>query len=133
MLKTGFCIALSLALAACQGLHISHQTTETASLAKHKPQVYQGEISGYDSIDYFIDVKVGDNLQIMMESPFPTAYFNLNAPNQNEAIFVGAMQGEQYKGTIKTAGRYRVRVYLMRSQARKKIAVPYKLTINIQP
>lgn len=94
-------------------------------------QAYQSEIKGYGTIDYTVDVQAGEKLAVKMKSP--SAYFNVYAPNADEAVFNGSADGEQYSETVQTAGTYRVQVYLMRSQARKEVAVPYDLTIDVTP
>jgi hypothetical protein len=59
-------------------------------------------------------------------------YFNIIAPGkENEAMFVGSTSGNQFEGTLPASGDYKVRVYLMRSAARRDEIANYRLEMII--
>lgn len=66
-----------------------------------------------------------------MATSFPHAYFNVLSPKGEEAIFNGSIHGSQFEGVAEETGEYKVRVYLMRAQARQKLSVPYRLKIVV--
>jgi hypothetical protein len=59
-------------------------------------------------------------------------YFNIIAPGkENEAMFIGSSAGNQFEGALPASGDYRVRVYLMRSAARRDEIANYRLEMII--
>jgi hypothetical protein len=58
--------------------------------------------------------------------------FNIIAPGkENEALFVGSSAGNQFEGTLPASGDYKVRVYLMRSAARRDEIANDRLAMSI--
>jgi len=92
----------------------------------------EGSIQGYQSVDYVINVKTGQAMNISMATPNTAAYFNLIEPGETEvAIFVGSTSGNMYEGIAQKLGDYRVRVYMMRSAARREEKANYRLEFNL--
>jgi hypothetical protein len=59
-------------------------------------------------------------------------YFNLLAPGQTEvAFFNGSINGNQFEGSLPANGEYRIRVYMIRSAARRNEVADYRLEIAI--
>jgi hypothetical protein len=59
-------------------------------------------------------------------------YFNIIEPGRsNEAMFVGSISGNQFEGVLPASGDYKVRVYLMRSAARRDDIANYRLEMII--
>ncbi len=57
---------------------------------------------------------------------------NIIAPGkENEAMFVGSSSGNQFEGRLPASGDYKVRVYLMRSAARRDEIANYHLEMVI--
>jgi hypothetical protein len=58
--------------------------------------------------------------------------FNIIAPGKaDEAMFVGSSAGNQFEGKLPASGDYKVRVYLMRSAARRNEIANYRLEMVI--
>ena len=58
--------------------------------------------------------------------------FNIIAPGKkSEALFVGSTSGNQFEGRLPASGDYKVRVYLMRSAARRDEIANYRLEMVI--
>ena len=58
--------------------------------------------------------------------------FNIIAPGRsNEALFVGSSAGNQFEGTLPASGDDKVRVYLMRSAARRDEIANDRLVMSI--
>ncbi|MEW9838607.1 hypothetical protein [Mesorhizobium marinum] len=61
-------------------------------------------------------------------------YFNVLPPGSNdEAIFIGSTEGNNFAGTLSVSGAYKIRVYQMRSTARRGERGRFNLAISIDP
>ena len=90
--------------------------------------VEEGSITGYDSVDYLLGVKAGQSLNISLATKHTVTYFNLLEPGESVvAIFTGASSGDQYEGVAQKSGDYRIRVFMMRSAARREETASYRL------
>lgn len=89
-------------------------------------------IVGYEGVDYVLNAQAGQYANISMATDNGANYFNILPPGSNdEAIFVGSTSGNQYEGTLPTSGDYKIRVYLMRSAARRDEAANYRLEMIV--
>jgi hypothetical protein len=92
----------------------------------------QGTIRGYQIADYIVNVKQGQTLNVSMATKNTATYFNILEPGQTEvAIFNGSINGNQFEGTLKQSGNYRIRVYMMRSAARRNEVANYRLEMIV--
>ena len=58
-------------------------------------------------------------------------YFNVLPPGSNDvAIFIGQNEGNEWTGVLPSDGEYKVRVYLMRSAARRNEVANYTLKVS---
>ncbi|MGK7946011.1 MAG: hypothetical protein AB4058_16230 [Microcystaceae cyanobacterium] len=95
-------------------------------------KVIEGSIEGYDIIDYVVNARQGQYANISMATKNGANYFNILAPGENEvAMFTGSTSGNQYEGTLPKSGDYKIRVYMMRSAARRNEVANYRLEIII--
>jgi hypothetical protein len=79
----------------------------------------KGHIKGREDVDYVLGAKAGQRMTVTLHSDNPQAYFNVLPPGSEEALFVGSTSGNSFDGTLPETGDYRIRVYLMRSAARR--------------
>jgi hypothetical protein len=94
--------------------------------------IVEGTISGYTSIDYLLRAGKGQHMNASMATDNGANYFNILAPGDDEvAIFNGSISENQYEGTLPASGDYKIRVYLMRSAARREETANYRLQIVI--
>ncbi|GAB4324714.1 MAG: hypothetical protein OHK0047_09250 [Leptolyngbyaceae cyanobacterium] len=97
-----------------------------------KSATIQGTIKGYQTVDYIVNAKQGQTMNVSMATKNTATYFNILEPSQTEvAIFNGSVNGNQFEGTLKKSGDYRIRVYMMRSAARRNEVANYRLEINV--
>ena len=88
----------------------------------------EGSITGGEIIDYLLNVRAGQAMNISMGSQNASAYFNLLEPGETEvAVFNGSMNENMFEGTAKKSGDYRIRVYLFRNAARRNEKADYVL------
>jgi hypothetical protein len=89
--------------------------------------VINGTVKGDESVDYVINVKKGQTMNVSMTSTNGANYFNIMEPGQeNVAIFVGSTSGNQFEQVLAKSGNYKIRVYLMRSAVRNNETGKYR-------
>jgi membrane-bound inhibitor of C-type lysozyme len=94
--------------------------------------VVEDAIVGYETVDYILGAQAGQSMNVSMATDNGANYFNILPPGKtDEAMFTGSMSGNQYEGTLPASGDYRVRVYMMRSAARRDEVANYRLEMII--
>lgn len=75
----------------------------------------ESSITGRETLDYILNVKEGQYMNVSLASKNGGVYFNIMEPGkQYEAFHIGSVKGNQYEGTTMKNGDYRIRVYLMK-------------------
>ena len=67
-----------------------------------------------------------------MRTSSTAAYFNVTRQGSDTAMFVGSTSGDTFTGVLPANGDYVVRVYLMRSAARRGEHANYTLNVGIR-
>ncbi|KPK15329.1 MAG: hypothetical protein AMJ67_15380 [Betaproteobacteria bacterium SG8_41] len=94
--------------------------------------VLKGKITGYHYVDYRIRAGAGQRLKVSMEATNLANYFNILPPeSENAAMFIAGAGSRVFAGLLPDDGVYTLRVYLMRSAARRKESSDYSLSISI--
>lgn len=94
--------------------------------------VIEGSITGYETVDYLLGARLGQAMNVSMATNNGANYFNILAPGETEvAMFIGSTSGTQYEGVLSESGDYTIRVYMMRSAARRNEVASYRLEISI--
>jgi hypothetical protein len=94
--------------------------------------VVEGTIKGSQTVDYVLHASQGQYMNVSMATDNGANYFNILAPGQTEvAFFNGSVSENQYEGTLPATGDYKVRVYLMRSAARRNEVANYRLEMIV--
>jgi hypothetical protein len=71
-------------------------------------------------------------MSVTLKTSNPSNYFNVLPPGSNDvAVFVGSSGGSEWTGSLAADGEYTIRVYLMRSAARRNEHAAYTLTVGI--
>lgn len=92
----------------------------------------QGSLVGSKIVDYKLRAKGGQTMTVKLKSSNLSNYFNVLPPgSDNVAIFIGSTSGNDWTGLLPADGNYTIRVYLMRSAARRSEAAEYALTVGI--
>jgi hypothetical protein len=107
--------------------------TKAVQFAKGKSSAtVKGTIKGDQTIDYTLRARAGQAMSVALATKHPSNYFNVLPPGSNgDAIFVGSSGGNEWTGALPADGEYKVRVYLMRSAARRNEVANYTLTVGI--
>ncbi len=94
--------------------------------------VVEGSITGYETVDYVLGARKGQSMNVSMATNNGANYFNILAPGETDvAMFIGSTSGNQYEGILPESGDYKVRVYMMRSAARRNEVAKYRLEMII--
>jgi len=92
----------------------------------------KGALKGYKTIDYILHARIGQAMRVTLKSSNLSNYFNVLPPGLNDvAIFIGSTSGNEWTGQLSEEGDYKIRVYLMRSAARRNETADYTLTVGI--
>src|SRR5512139_112577 len=91
----------------------------------------KGTIKGDDTVDYVLGAQKGQSMVVTLATTNRSAYFNVLPPGSEEAIFIGSTSGEKYEGTLPASGDYTVRLYLMRSAARRGESASYTIKFAV--
>lgn len=124
----GLALILYLAPAAAGDIH-----TERIQFAKGASSAtVQGRIKGYETVDYLVGARKGQVARISLATRHGATFFNLLAPGQSEvAFFNGSVGQNQFEGALPASGDSRIRVYMMRSAARRNEVADYRLEVSI--
>ena len=91
-----------------------------------------GTITGYEIVDYIVGAEAGQTMIVNMITASSANYFNLMAPGETEiAVFNGSIDENAYVGRLPESGDYTIRVYQMRSAARRQETAEYTLSVEI--
>jgi len=94
--------------------------------------VIEASIKGYQTVDYVLGARAGQHMNVSLATKHGATCFNILTPGQNEvAMFNGSMNDNQYEGTLPATGDYKIRVYMMRSAARRNEVADYRLEMSI--
>jgi hypothetical protein len=94
--------------------------------------VIKGQIKGDHYIDYQVRAGAGQTLSVEMKAGDASSYFNILAPGSGDvAMFIGSTSGNRFSGVLPADGDYAIRVYLMRSAARRNESASYTLTVGV--
>jgi hypothetical protein len=94
--------------------------------------VINGSITGYDAVDYHLGAEAGQQMHVLLDTDNGANYFNVLPPGSTgEAIFIGSTEGNEWSGTLAESGTYTVRIYLMRSAARRDERANYAIEFSI--
>ena len=92
----------------------------------------ESSITGYETVDYMLNVKEGQLMNISMATQHGATYFNIMEPGEEYvAIFNGSNSGNQFEGPAAKSGDYTIRVYMMRSAARSGESADYRLEMIV--
>jgi len=91
----------------------------------------KGNVKGDQTVDYLLRAKAGQWMTVALKSRHTACCFNVTAPGQDTALFIGSTSGPLYEGLLPADGDYTVRLYLMRSAARRGEKASYTITFAI--
>lgn len=100
--------------------------------AGHGRATLEGTIKGDQTIDYLLRAEAGQTMSVEMTTRHGANSFNILPPgSKGEALHIGSIAGNSYSGILPADGDYRIRVYLMRSAARRGERASYTLEVAV--
>jgi hypothetical protein len=90
-----------------------------------------GSIKGDQSVDYVLGARRGQIMKVSLKTSNGANYFNVLPPGSEAAIAIGSNLGNEWTGALPADGDYTIRVYLMRSAARRNETATYTLSVGI--
>jgi hypothetical protein len=128
LLATAFVLLAPSALLAQRNIHTERVRFEQGATSA----VVERSITGYEIVDYVLSARKGQYMNVSMATDNSGNYFNILAPGENEvAMFNSSMGTNQYEGVLSESGDYKIRVYLMRSAARRNEVANYRLEMIV--
>jgi hypothetical protein len=126
-------VAAALLLGSVALAHSSDIRTERVQFtAGSTGTTIEGRISGYEIVDYKLGAQAGQRMVVTMTTNSGANYFNLMAPGETEvAFFNGSTSENSFVGSLPASGDYTIRVYQMRSAARRNETATYRLDVEI--
>ncbi len=101
------------------------------AVAAGATQALSGKLKGYQLADYLIPLEAGQSVVMQLRTSNPSGYFNVDAPGATDgAMFIGSTSGDRFETVAPVSGDYLVRVYLMRSAARRNELARYSLSVR---
>jgi uncharacterized protein YraI len=98
-----------------------------------KLHLIKNTITGREIVDYQVTGEHSQILSVDLRTSNSANYFNVLPSDSNEALFVGSTQGTVADVRLPESGTYVIRVYLMRSAARRGDTANYSLGISLGP
>lgn len=91
-----------------------------------------GTLKGREIIDYKLGAAAGQRMTVTLTTDNAGNYFNLLAPGETEvAFFIGSTEGNRFDSNLAKGGDQTIRVYLVRSAARRNETAHYQLKVAI--
>lgn len=121
--------------AAAQRLLSPDETLQTLNFAESGSQIVSGQIVGRQSSSYAIPLRAGQTLDVTMDTPSDSTYFNIqDARDQSgAAVFAGENATARYASIRASAdATYVIRPFLNRAVARRGSTTNYTLKIERQ-
>jgi heat shock protein HslJ len=94
--------------------------------------VIKGRITGYNYVDYQLRAAAGQTMTVSLKGSNGANYINVLPPDSADvAMFNGQHADNRFTGLLPTDGIYSLRVYLMRSAARRNESSDFTLSVAI--
>ncbi len=91
----------------------------------------KGQLKGGADVDYLVHAAAGQTLSVSLKGSNRSNYFNVLPPGSADVAMHVGQDGGPYTGMLPADGDYTVRVYLMRSAARRNEISNYELTVAV--
>ena len=120
-------LVATVATAAGQGIR-------TESLSPGEPNTLvtvEDTLIGDEIVDYTVRAERSQIISVDLLASNASTYFNILPAGSDEALFIGSTEGNVADIPAPAAGSYRIRVYLMRSAARRGESSDYVLAVSI--
>jgi len=116
---------LTPAIAAAATINVSFDRGKSSKEIK-------ASIRGDASVDYLLQVREGQVMQVLFARTKGSCFFNAYEPgNANAAVHVGSAAGNEFGASPTKAGTYRFQAYQMRATARRGETCDYTISFEV--
>lgn len=122
---------LALFLSAAETAAQNIRTERVSFASGTSGTVIRGEILGDEIIDYVVGARGGQRMVVDLAVDNPSAYFNVLPAGNPAAIHIGNVAGNHFDDILSSSGDWVIRVYMMRSSARRDERTDFSLSIHI--
>jgi hypothetical protein len=123
-----FAILLGLAHLTAQDIRTERVSFEKGASSAN----IEGQITGRETVDYLLNVRSGQYMNISLATDNTANYFNILEPGEEYvAVFNSSLATNQYEGKTTKSGDYRIRVYLFRAAANNGEEANYRLEMIV--
>lgn len=91
----------------------------------------KGQIKGDQTIDYVVRASAGQSMSVAMKGSNGAGYFNVLPPGSSDVAMHNSSMNGDFKAMLPADGDYKVRVYLMRSAARRNETSNFTLSVGV--
>lgn len=125
------------AIALALSFNTARAAEESLEVPAFKPgkqhRQIKARIKGRETVDYIFQAGQNQKLSVVLKSGHRALYFNLLTQGNAEALFFGpgAIDPGHLDMPLPETGEYRIRLYLMRSAARRNETATYTLSIQL--
>lgn len=93
----------------------------------------EGTITGHEVVDYVVGARAGQTMGVTLTTSHGATCFNVLPPDsENEAVFIGSTSGADSVGRLDLDGDWKIRVYMMRSAARRGEVADFDLDLTVR-
>lgn len=96
-------------------------------------RILEGTITGREIVEYQVAGERFQVLSVDLMTSNSSAYFNILPAGADDAIFIGSTRGNVADVSLPGSGDYVIRLYLMRSAARRGETARYSLAVSLGP
>jgi hypothetical protein len=130
-LARGLLVAIALAISSgAEAQDVRREVVRFAPGANSA--TFSGEMAGYRMVDYAVGARAGQVMSVTIRSDDGQSAFNVTAPGARQALFAGASSGPRFRRTLTVGGTYTIRVFQMRTAARRHTETAYTLEITLE-
>lgn len=134
-------VVASILLASSFALGLALSVPAAASVIESKPLQFskgassatvKGSLKGDKIVDYKLRARAGQTMSVALKASNGANYFNVLPPGSKDVgIYNSSTDGNELTTTLPSDGEYTIRVYLMRSAARRNEVSNYTLNVGI--
>ena len=132
LIRRGVVVAVALAVTLASTASAANREERIRFARGATSAELSGEVRGYDFVDYLVGARSGQKLTADLSRVSGPAYFLVRAPGSEDNLFDGSTSGDHFETVLPASGDYRVRVFLMRSAARRNERSAYRLSVAIR-
>lgn len=105
--------------------------SEAGSLGGMRATQVKASIRGYQTMEYLIEAKTGQSLDLDLHSNNSATGFRISAPAAPRPMYGTSGQSSRFQGTLPRDGTYRVEIYLKEGAAENGERAAFSLDIRL--